>query len=125
MVCYYPSAHILCFIIHGLTLSTFVYALMTLMLIGIAALITVVQPYKRTLYIIDTLIALTLTLITASMTSMFSSVEQKRTQSYAASVIAAMSEDIPLLYLIAILLHWVYRSRVLVYCAGCVRGTGR
>ena len=27
-------------------------------------------------------------------------------------IIATMSEDIPLLYLIAILLHWVYRSRV-------------
>ena len=43
----YPSAHILCYIIHGLTLSTFVYSLMTLMLIGIGALITVVQPYKK------------------------------------------------------------------------------
>ena len=119
----YPSAHIFCYITYAITLSPFAYALINFMLIGIAALIAVVQPYKKTSHnIFDTLIVLTATLITASMTSMSSSVERQHSHSYAAFVLTAMSLGIPLLYLTAILLHWVYRSGVFgLLCRMCER----
>jgi len=41
------------------------------------------------------------------MTSMSSSIERQHSQSYAAFVLTAMSLGIPVLYLTAILLHWV------------------
>jgi len=108
---------------YAITLSPFAYALINFMLIGIAALITVVQPYKKTSHnIFNTLIVLTVTLITASMTSMSSSVERQHSHSYAAFVLTAMSLGIPLLYLTAILLHWVYRSGVFgLLCKMCKR----
>jgi len=119
----YPSAHIFCYITYAITLSPFAYALINFMLIGIAALIAVVQPYKKTSHnIFNTLIVLTVTLITASMTSMSSSVERQHSHSYAAFVLTAMSLGIPLLYLTAILLHWVYRSGVFgLLCKMCKR----
>ena len=53
----YPSGRIICYIIYALTLSSFSFALITFLLIGIAALITVVQPYKKARHnIIDTLL---------------------------------------------------------------------
>ena len=109
----YPSARILCYIIYALTLSSFSFALITFLLIGIAALITVVQPYKKASHnIIDTLLMLTLTTITASKTSQISSIERQHTQSYATGLLSALASLIPLLYLTAFPLHWVYRSGV-------------
>ena len=85
----YPTGRILCYIIYAFTLSTFTYALITFLLIGVAALITVVQPYKKAWHnIIDTLLMLTLSTITASKTSQISSIERRQhTQSYAADVL--------------------------------------
>ena len=113
----YPSAHICN---HSFTIYL---CTINFMLIGIAALITVVQPYKKTSHnIFDTLIVLTVTLITASMTSMSPSVERQHSHSYAAFVLTAMSFGIPLLYLTAIVLHWVYRSGVFgLQCRMCKR----
>ena len=117
----YPSARILSYITYALTLSSFSFALITFLLIGIAALITVVQPYKKAPHnIIDTLLMLTLTLITASKTSQISSIERQHTQSYAADVLFVLASLIPLLYLTAIPLHWVYGSRVFgLLCRMC------
>ena len=116
----YPSGRILCYIICALTLSVFSYALITFLLIGIAALITVLQPYKKAWHnIIDTLLMLTLTTITASITSI-SSIERQHTQSHAAGVLVVLASLIPLLYLTAILLHWIYGSRVFgLLCRMC------
>ena len=109
----YPTGRILCYIIYAFTLSTFTYALITFLHIGIAALITVVQPYKKPSHnIIDTLLMLTLALNTASITSIFASAERQHTQSYVAGALSVLAYVIPLLYLAAIPLHWVYRSRV-------------
>jgi len=71
----YSSAHILCYIIYAITLSTFDYALTTFVLIGIVVLITVVQPCITTSHnIIDTLIMLTSSLMTASLTTKISTI---------------------------------------------------
>ena len=119
----YPSGRIISYIIYALTLSSFSFALITFLLIGIAALITVVQPYKKAWHnIIDTLLILTLTTITASKTSQLSSIERQHTQSYAADVSFVLASLIPLLYLTAILLHWIYGSRVFgLLCRICKR----
>jgi len=119
----YPFTRIFCYITIIITLSPFAYTLATFMLIGIAALITVVQPYKKTLYnIIDTLIVLTLSLLTASLTARISTVGRQHSHIYAANVLAGFPLVIPLFYLTAILLHWVYRSRVFgLLCRMCKR----
>ena len=119
----YPSSRIFCYIAYAIILSPFAYALITFMLIGIVALITVVQPYKKNSHnIIDTLVALTLSLMTASLTTRVSTVERQHSQSYTANVLAGLPLVIPLFYLTAILLHWVYRSRVFgLLCRMCKR----
>jgi len=119
----YPCAHIFCYIIYAITLSPFGYAQITFLLVGIAALITVVQPYKKTLYnIIDTLTVLTLSLMTASLTARISTLGRQHSQIYAANVLVGLPFVIPLFYLTAILLHWVYRSGVFgLLCRMCKR----
>ena len=73
-----------------------------------------VQPYQKNSHnIIDTLIMLTSSVMTASLTTKIATIEHQHSQSYAAHVLISLSIVIPLLYLTAILLHWVYRSGVL------------
>ena len=119
----YPCARIFCYIIYAITLSPFGYAQITFLLVGIAALITVVQPYKKTLYnIVDTLTVLTLSLMTASLTARISTLGRQQSQIYAANVLVGLPLVIPLFYLTAILLHWVYRSGVFgLLCRMCKR----
>ena len=109
----YPSARILWFIIYALTLSSFCYVLTTILLVGVVVLITVVQPYKKASHnIIDSLFLLTLAVHTVSLMSIILSIEHQVTQSRAALVLAVSSGTLPLLYLTAILLHWVYYWKV-------------
>ena len=109
----YPSFRILCYFIYALTFSSFVYAMITIGLIGVAALIVVVQPYKMAAHnTIDTVFMLTMAVHTACITSLSLSIDRQRIQHQVALSLVILSGTLPLFYLLAIFLHWVYQRRV-------------
>ena len=109
----YPSFRILCYFIYALTFSSYAYAMITIALIGGVILIVVVQPYKRAAHnTIDTVFMLTMAVHTASITSLSISIDRLRIQYQVALLLIILSGTLPLFYLLAILLHWVYQCRV-------------
>ena len=109
----YPSFRILCYFIYALTFSSFVYAMITIALIGVAVLIVVVQPYKFAAHnTIDIVFMLTMAVHTASIASLSLSIDRQRIQHQVALSLVVLSGTLPLFYLLAILLHWVYQRRV-------------
>jgi len=112
--CHLPKhSHPMVYITYALTLSSFSYVLISILLIGVVVLIIVVQPYENASYNkIDSLSMLTLAVYTTFLTSISLSVERQHTQSHAALILVALSGTIPLLYLTVILLNWVYHCIV-------------
>ena len=55
---------------------------------------------------------LTMAVHTASITSLSISIDRKRIQYQVALLLIVLSGTLPLFYLLAILLHWVYQRRV-------------
>ena len=87
--------------------------MITIGLIGVVILMVVVQPYKRAAHnTIDTVFMLTMAVHTASITSLSISIDRKRIQYQVALLLIVLSGTLPLFYLLAILLHWVYQRRV-------------
>ena len=109
----YPSLRIFCYFIYALTFTSFAYAMITISLIGVVILIAVVQPYKLAAHnTIDTIFMLTLAVHTASIASLSLSIDRQYIQYQVALLLIVLSGILPLFYLLAIFLHWVYQRRM-------------
>ena len=111
---YFPALYfvfrLLLFLLYALTLSAAFYAVAILVVIGIAMLIIIVQPYKAkfsSYNVVESVLVLTLAMWCGTAVFVNTAASKAHGLLKASLIVAFLVAVLPLLYLVVILLHWI------------------
>ena len=105
-----PHYATLTFFLFALTLSAAFYAVVILVLIGIAMLIIIVQPYKAkfsSYNVVESVLVLTLAMWCGTAVFVNIAVSKAHRLLKTSLLVSFLVAVLPLLYLVVILLHWI------------------
>ena len=106
----YLIMRLLLFFLFALTLSAAFYAVVILVLIGIAMLIIIVQPYKAkfsSYNVVDSVLVLTLAMWCGTAVFVNIAASKAHRLLKTSLLVSFLVAVLPLLYLVVILLHWI------------------
>ena len=109
----YPLSKIILFFVYAVTLSGLFYAIGTVVLLLLAMVIVIVQPYKvkfATYNTIDTILILLFAAMYASIVCL--NVSQMKSLKFVkmSLIIGLLTAIFPLLYIFAVIIHWLYTA---------------
>ena len=109
----YPLLKIILFFVYAVTLGELFYAIGTVVLLLLAMLIVIVQPYKvkfATYNTIDTILILLFAALYASIVCL--NVSQMKSLKFVpmSLIIGLLTAIFPLLYIFAVIIHWLYTA---------------